>query len=347
MISRRSFSLRDEVRQTAGYRHRIRITAAWAIVLVTVLAVSGCQSSPVSASYHAPSAGAATFSAATPVAPAASAAASETAGARTGPSGAATPTADLFARFGWAAPDPRLTPGETFPGVTAADVCTPGWATAHRNVSESTRLAVFAAYGIDYSLHANYELDHLIPLELGGDNSPRNLWPEPLVQDDPHSGKPDKDQLENHLHDLVCHGQLSLPVAQHAIATNWLAAWYTYEPIPITGEPIPHGSVTVTQSSSSPPAISNGCTARVSNPRPPRYSTVDIFVQTSPSAQVTATAHYKTKDTVHTTTADASGRASVSFSIAGATVGYTVIVDVTAATSATSAHCTTSFTPTD
>jgi hypothetical protein len=30
-------------------------------------------------------------------------------------------------------PDPKLTPGDTLPVVTAAEVCTPGWATEHRH----------------------------------------------------------------------------------------------------------------------------------------------------------------------------------------------------------------------
>ena len=48
-----------------------------------------------------------------------------------------------------------------------------------------------------------YELDHLIPLELGGGNAATNLWPEA------HHGVGSasvKDQLENHLHVLVCSG---------------------------------------------------------------------------------------------------------------------------------------------
>src|SRR5690348_768885 len=33
-------------------------------------------------------------------------------------------------------PDPKLTPGDILPSVTAADVCTPGWAHDHRDVNE-------------------------------------------------------------------------------------------------------------------------------------------------------------------------------------------------------------------
>jgi len=37
-----------------------------------------------------------------------------------------------------------------------------------------------------------------------------------------------KDLVENRLNALVCSGQLSLAVAQQAIASNWVAAYRTY-----------------------------------------------------------------------------------------------------------------------
>jgi hypothetical protein len=122
-----------------------------------------------------------------------------------------------------AVPNPALTPGEALPGVTAAKVCQAGWARAHRDVPEAERLAVFAAYGVPYAQRGGYELDHLISLELGGDNARANLWPEP--HDRPgFQGSQTKDGVENRLHDLVCAGRLDLAAAQRAIATNWQTA---------------------------------------------------------------------------------------------------------------------------
>jgi hypothetical protein len=123
-------------------------------------------------------------------------------------------------------PDVQHTPGNSFPGVTEGQVCTTGWARAHRHVTAAQYHEVYAGYGIPYpEPSGTYELDHLIPLELGGDNANANLWPEPAS---PTPGYHQKDDLENALHHLVCSGQLALGVAQHSIAVNWYAAYQKY-----------------------------------------------------------------------------------------------------------------------
>jgi hypothetical protein len=97
-----------------------------------------------------------------------------------------------------------------------------GYTSRVRSVSESLRRQVFADYHVPFAQRASYEVDHLIPLELGGDNSDKNLWPERGSIPNP------KDGLENELHNLVCTGELSTSAAQHAIASNWVAALHTY-----------------------------------------------------------------------------------------------------------------------
>ncbi|MDQ6691631.1 MAG: HNH endonuclease [Candidatus Dormibacteraeota bacterium] len=125
-----------------------------------------------------------------------------------------------------ARPNPALTPGEVFDGVTTERVCVPGYARRMRNVLPEQYVAVFAAYGIDYPQPLGaYELDHLIPLELGGDNDGRNLWPQPAS---PVPGFPEKDELENLLHDRVCSGALSLADAQRGIAQDWVGMYHRY-----------------------------------------------------------------------------------------------------------------------
>ncbi len=127
---------------------------------------------------------------------------------------------------GVAGPDRHLTPGSLLSGSTLARICTSGYTRTVRNVSAATRRSVFQAYRIPYPpARGAYELDHLIPLELGGGNAATNLWPEP------HHGVGSasvKDQLENHLHALICNGQLGLGTAQRAIVGDWHTAASTY-----------------------------------------------------------------------------------------------------------------------
>jgi hypothetical protein len=93
-------------------------------------------------------------------------------------------------------------------------------------VSASLRQRVFGEYGIASSPLANYELDYLITPGLGGADDIRNPWPEPRYDTVWNSFV--KDQLEEYLHHAVCGGRVSLPVAQHEIASNWIAAYKKY-----------------------------------------------------------------------------------------------------------------------
>ncbi len=121
-------------------------------------------------------------------------------------------------------PDPKLTPGDVFPDTTKDDVCTPGWASAHRFVTESDRDRVYAEYGRTRRPGC-CEVDHLVPLELGGSNDIKNLWPQP---DEPRPGAREKDSLENTLHEAVCKSELSLADAQRCIESNWVECWEKY-----------------------------------------------------------------------------------------------------------------------
>ncbi|MDE3096656.1 MAG: HNH endonuclease [Chloroflexota bacterium] len=122
-------------------------------------------------------------------------------------------------------PNPTLTPGDVIAGVTPAQVCTPGYARSVRFVPASEKIRVYAEYGVSAHAYGAYEVDHLVPLELGGSNDIKNLWPQPAV---PVPGFHEKDDLELRLHDLVCRGRLDLHAAQRAIAGDWLAAYRRY-----------------------------------------------------------------------------------------------------------------------
>lgn len=114
--------------------------------------------------------------------------------------------------------DKGCTPGAIFASATKKQVCVPGYASSVRNVSVSLKNKVYAAYGIKKRRPGQYEVDHLVSLQLGGSNDIANLWPELA---DPKPGFHEKDRVENWLHDQVCDGKMSLRDAQIKIATDW------------------------------------------------------------------------------------------------------------------------------
>lgn len=74
-------------------------------------------------------------------------------------------------------PDSKLTPGATF-DVILQDISEPGYSKKVRHVTAELKREVFAEYGITEHKLEEYEVDHLIPLSIGGSNSIKNLWPE-------------------------------------------------------------------------------------------------------------------------------------------------------------------------
>lgn len=135
-----------------------------------------------------------------------------------------TPPADHSAFL----PNPRLTPGDVLK-VDLATLCTPGYTKTVRNVPAKIKQAVFAEYakyGQPKPKPGEYEIDHLISLELGGSNSIKNLWPQ-SYRTQPWNAHV-KDALEDELHHEVCMGVLPLAVAQQEIATDWVKSWQVH-----------------------------------------------------------------------------------------------------------------------
>ncbi len=120
-------------------------------------------------------------------------------------------------------PDVECTPGAVLP-VTVEQICTSGYTKSVRDVSAKTKEKVFEEYGIFEHDSGEYEVDHLISLELGGSNDISNLWPESA---NPKPGFKEKDKVENFLHREVCNGNMNLIEAQQGIATNWMK-YYTF-----------------------------------------------------------------------------------------------------------------------
>lgn len=130
-------------------------------------------------------------------------------------------------------PDSHLTPGAANPAVNQGDIgstiCMRGYTKTIRPPAYYTnrlkRLQI-REYGYADRNPRDYEEDHLIPLEVGGNpTSPRNLWPEPRRSE--YSAKK-KDELENRLHRMVCDGEMPLKEAQKDFTANWIAAYKQY-----------------------------------------------------------------------------------------------------------------------
>jgi hypothetical protein len=123
--------------------------------------------------------------------------------------------------------DSACTPGAVFPDVTAEQVCRPGYSSSVRNVPAAVSRGVYAAYGIAKRTAGEYEVDHLVPLEIGGSNDIANLWPEAA---EPRPGFHEKDVVENYLHAQVCTGNMRLIDAQRSVATNWVDVYQRLRP---------------------------------------------------------------------------------------------------------------------
>jgi hypothetical protein len=132
-------------------------------------------------------------------------------------------------------PDPACTPGDILPENTVDVLCGPSFRTAVIRGSGTTPLqkrSVYRMYGIHPPMlnkGANQvcEIDHLVPLELGGADTIANLWPECSEGYAGWNGAGfrEKDQFENYLHREVCARRMSLAEAQIEISTDWFRYW--------------------------------------------------------------------------------------------------------------------------
>jgi hypothetical protein len=154
-----------------------------------------------------------------------SATTSESVQARVGPS-------DIY-------PDAARTPGAINPDITQENIretiCNPRWSTKSIRPEESythrLKIEQIGAYGYSDSRLRDYEEDHFIPLELGGNpTDPKNLWPEPFETSLPDGGAHAKDKVENYLHAEVCSGSLTLDQAQREISVDWYRVYQASVP---------------------------------------------------------------------------------------------------------------------
>lgn len=139
-------------------------------------------------------------------------------------------------------PDAGLTPGMIDQRLTPRYLCSHS-AQDRRGVTQSLAKQVFAAYRVDYADHSAYEVDHFLPLFLGGVNNCSNsatcnLWPQPHQAQFPQIapwGSETKDLLEGVLYRTMCpirnkvrHAAKDvqwLRDAQSAMIRDWRAAY--------------------------------------------------------------------------------------------------------------------------
>ncbi|MGB6164724.1 MAG: hypothetical protein WCF33_00315 [Pseudonocardiaceae bacterium] len=159
--------------------------------------------------------------------------------------GGATPTAGLFPETATSAPervstagptvlagtscrvvdgraDARCTPGALDPDVTQdtihSTVCAPGWTDKVQPPASYTtalKLRQMRDFG-EIGSPLSYKEDHLVPLSLGGaPRDPNNLFPQPTAK------TTEQEDLEDHLHQAVCSGQMTLAAAQAKMQHDW------------------------------------------------------------------------------------------------------------------------------
>lgn len=131
--------------------------------------------------------------------------------------------------------DRDCTPGDIIAANTQAVICAAAFRTGTVRdsvTSPDQKKHVYAMYGIpapsnNRGKNQKCEIDHLVSLELGGNDTMANLWPQcsPGYAGWTGASFRDKDKFENYLHRQVCAGKIPLDEAQRQIATDWYKFW--------------------------------------------------------------------------------------------------------------------------
>lgn len=147
--------------------------------------------------------------------------ATNTAGINVGVTITLTPRTEASGCVRGARPDRRCSPGAYYSGLTSAILCSSTFHTGDvRNVPQSEKSAVERAYGMQARAYGRtIEIDHIVPLELGGSNDISNLFPESGTGAASYHAK---DQLENRIHDMLCAGHIRLRAAQTQMGVDWV-----------------------------------------------------------------------------------------------------------------------------
>lgn len=131
-------------------------------------------------------------------------------------------------------PNPLLSPGEI--RTTDSVVICEQHTSEVRKTTSAMKKQVYAEYDVEPHVgictdvirktkagtlvKESCEVDHIIPLELGGADTVNNLWPQPYNPDS-GLGAHAKDRVEDFLHQEVCTKQLGVVEAQREMVVEW------------------------------------------------------------------------------------------------------------------------------
>jgi hypothetical protein len=124
---------------------------------------------------------------------------------------------------------PGVFSGDVAQANVATTICVPGWTATVRpstSYTQALKRTMLIRVGIDPKDAIVYELDHFVPLAVGGHpRSEDNLW---LQRWDGEWNARVKDRLERRLQVMVCSGQITLDSARAAIQADWRDAYRRY-----------------------------------------------------------------------------------------------------------------------
>ena len=131
----------------------------------------------------------------------------------------------------WADPAPPGVLNRDVSDATLDDtICRPGYTRTVRpgtSYTNGIKKRLLRDSGLDFEADKSlYELDHVIPLALGG--HPRSINNLVLQKWEGSTGAKRKDRLEVKLQCLVCARAIPLSQAQDAIWTDWITAYGRY-----------------------------------------------------------------------------------------------------------------------
>jgi hypothetical protein len=112
-------------------------------------------------------------------------------------------------------PNAKLTPGK----IARKDKDRNG-------ITEEMERHVFDRYHIPWRRRAEFKVDHLIPIELGGADAIDNLWPQSLSTRPYNAHR--KELLTQRLLARVATGKMTLAQAQKEISEDWISCFVEY-----------------------------------------------------------------------------------------------------------------------